>query len=226
MRVAPLTGLAAVVFTVVGFLLFGDTPAYDAPGRQVRFYYADHQGQLGVSLYFLVVAAVLFVFFAAYLARLVRDVPPGDGWLHRVVFAGGVLVAVGFLIGATLTLALLDLADESSATPQALQALNAVNEDFFIPFVGGMGLMLLATGLATARASASPLPRWLSWAAVVLGVLVFVPWVGFFAFMAAGIWVIIVSVLLARRPAPASSPEGGLSAGPASPPGPGPAERN
>ncbi|MET9453549.1 hypothetical protein ABZY05_00455 [Streptomyces canus] len=201
MRVAPLTGLVAVVFTVIGFLLFGDTPAYDAPGRQVRFYYSDHQGQLGVGLYFLVVASVLFVFFAAHLARLVRDIAPGDGWLHHVVFSGGVLVAVGFLVGASLTLALLDLSDKSSATPEALQALNAVNEDFFIPFVAGMGLMLLATGLATVRAPDSPLPRWLAWAAVVVGVLVFIPWVGFFAFILAGAWVAVVSVLLARRPA-------------------------
>jgi len=202
MRVAPLTGLAAVVFTVVGFLLYGDTPGYDAPGREVRFYYADHQGQLGTSLYLLVIASILFVFFAAHLARLVQGVPSAGDWLHRVVFAGGVLIAVGFLVGSALTLALLDLSDKSSATDGALQALNAINEDFFIPFVGGMGLMLLATGLATVRAAASPLPRWLSWAAVGIGVLVFVPWVGFFAFMLAGVWVAVVSVLLARRPAP------------------------
>lgn len=112
----------------------------------------------------------------------------------------GVLIAVGFLVGATLTLALLDLSDQSSATPQALQALNAVNEDFFIPFVVGMGLMLLATGFATVRAADSPLPRWLSWAAIALGVLVLIPWVGFFAFMLAGVWVIVASILLARRP--------------------------
>jgi hypothetical protein len=115
-----------------------------------------------------------------------------------VVLAGGVLIGVGFLVGAALTLALLDLSDKSSASPQALQALNAVNEDFFIPFVGGMGVMLLAAGLATVRANGSPLPRWMSWAALVLGVLVFIPWVGFFAFMLAGVWVIIASVLLAR----------------------------
>ncbi|MEU0414412.1 hypothetical protein ABZ307_42515 [Streptomyces griseorubiginosus] len=201
MRAAPYTGLAAVVLTVVGFLLLGDTPEYDAPGRQVRFYYADHQGQVGTSLYLLVIAAVLFVFFAAYLSRAVRDLTPGGGWLHRAVLAGGVLIAGGFLAGAALTLALLDLSDKSSATPQALQALNAVNEDFFVPFVVGMGVMLLATGLATVRAADSPLPRWLSWAAIALGVLVLVPWVGFFAFMLAGVWVIIASILLARRPA-------------------------
>ncbi|MFJ4199375.1 hypothetical protein ACIP2Y_07015 [Streptomyces sviceus] len=199
MRVAPLTGVVAVALTVAAFLLLGDTPGLGASGREVRSYYDDHRAQTGVSLYLLVIAAVLFVFFAAYLARAVRDLPPGGEWLHRVVLAGGVLIAAGFLVGAALTLALLDLSDKSSATPPALQTLNAVNEDFFIPFVAGMGLMLLAAGLATVRAGDSPLPRWLSWAALVLGVLVFVPWAGFFAFALAGVWVLIASVLLGRR---------------------------
>lgn len=198
MRVAPLTGVVAVALAVAGFLLLGDTPGVGAPGREVRSWYDDHRAQTGVSLYLLVIAAVLFVFFAAYLARAVRDLPPAGGWLHRVVLAGGVLIAVGFMVGATLTLALLDLSDKDTAGPQALQTLNAVSEDFFIPFVGGMGLMLLAAGLATVRADGSPLPRWLSWAALVLGVLVFIPWVGFFAFLLAGVWVVVASVLLGR----------------------------
>ncbi|MER6287396.1 hypothetical protein [Streptomyces sviceus] len=199
MRVAALTGVVAVAFTVAAFLMLGDTPGVGASGREVRSYYDDHRASTGVSLYLLVIAAVLFVFFAAYLARAVRDLPPGGEWLHRVVLAGGVLIAAGFLVGAALTLALLDLSDKSSATPPALQTLNAVNEDFFIPFVAGMGLMLLAVGLATVRAGDSPLPRWLSWAALALGVLVFIPWVGFFAFVLAGVWVLIASVLLGRR---------------------------
>ncbi|MEU9171387.1 hypothetical protein AB0D34_26900 [Streptomyces sp. NPDC048420] len=199
MRTAPLTGVVAVALTVAAFLLLGDTPGTGATGREVGSYYDDHQAQVAVGLYLLVIASVLFVFFAAYLARAVRDVPLG-GWLHRVVLAGGVLLAAGFLVGSTLTLALLDLSDKSAVAPGALQALNAVNEDFFIPFVGGMGLMLLATGLAAVRGTGSPLPRWLSWAALVLGVLVFIPWVGFFAFMLAGVWVIVASVLLARHP--------------------------
>ncbi|MET8079880.1 hypothetical protein [Streptomyces sp. NPDC005303] len=201
MRTAPLTGVVAVALTVAAFLLLGDTPGTGAPGREVRSYYDDHRAQTGVSLYLLVIAAVLFVFFAACLARAVRDVQPGE-WLHRVVLAGGVLLAAGFLVGAAITLALLDLSDKSSASPQALQALNVLNEDFFIPFVAGMGLMLLATGLATVGATGSPVPRWLTWAALVLGVLVFIPWVGFFAFALAGVWVITASVLLARRSTP------------------------
>ncbi|AXE84959.1 hypothetical protein [Streptomyces sp. Go-475] len=200
MRVAPLTGLVAVVLTLVGFLLFGDTPDYDATGSEARAFYADHEARTGAGLYLLVLAAVFFVFFAAHLAHVVRDVPAGGGWLHRVVLGGGLLLALGFLTGSALTLALVDLADEPTASGPALQALNALSESFFIPFVGGLGVLLLGAGLATVRAAVSPLPRWLAWAAVVIGVLVFVPWAGFFAFMAGGLWIAVTSVLLSRRP--------------------------
>ncbi|MET7698860.1 hypothetical protein [Streptomyces sp. NPDC005485] len=202
MRVAPLSGLLAVALTVVSFLLLGDTPDVDTPGRQVGSYYDAHQGRTFVSLYLLVLAGALFIFFAAYLARVVRSTPSSVDWLRRVVLAGGVLIAAGFWTGAGINLALVDLADKSGAGRDTLQALNALSEDFFIPFVGGMGLMLLAAGLATVRAPVGALPRWLGWAGIVLGVLVFIPWVGFFAFMLSGLWVIVTAVLLARRPHP------------------------
>jgi len=200
MRVAPLSGLLAVVLTVVGFLVLGDTPDVDATGREVGSFYDAHQGRTWLCLYLLVLAGALFVFFAAYLARVVRSRPSSGDWLRRVVMAGGVLIAAGFWTGAAINLALVDLADKSSARDATLQALNALSEDFFIPFVGGMGLLLLGAGLATVRAASTILPLWLGWAAVALGVLVFIPWIGFFAFMLSGLWTIVVSVLLARRP--------------------------
>ncbi|MFH8498319.1 hypothetical protein [Streptomyces coeruleorubidus] len=46
----------------------------------------------------------------------------------RVVLDGGLLLAIGFLTGAGLTLALVDLADEPTASGPALQALNALND--------------------------------------------------------------------------------------------------
>jgi hypothetical protein len=143
------------------------------------------------------VAVVLTL--AAHLARVVRVVPASGGWLHRVVLGGGLLLAIGFLAGSSLILALLDLADEPTASGPALHALNTLNEDFFIPVFVGMALMLPGAGLATVRAAVSPLPRWLAWAAVVLGVLVFVPWVSYFALLASYLWVAVTSVLLSLR---------------------------
>ncbi|MFI9772413.1 hypothetical protein ACIHJG_37000 [Streptomyces sp. NPDC052415] len=203
---APLTGLLAVVFTIVAFVLLGGTPDADAPGGEVRSFYSAHEGQGAASLYLLVLAGALFVFFAARLARDLHGITSASGdWLHHVVFGGGLLIAVGFWTGASLALALLDLSDEPGVSDGTLQTLNALNETFFIPFIGGMGVMLLAAGLALVRRTAAGvLPRWLGWVAIVVGVLLFVPWVGFVAFILAGLWVITTSVLLALRPGAAS----------------------
>ncbi|MFF8234061.1 hypothetical protein [Streptomyces caelestis] len=135
MRIAPLTGLVAVVLTLVGFLLLGDTPGYDAIGSAVRAFFEDHQARTGASLYLLELASVFFVFFAAHLARAVRDVPASGGRLR----------------------------------------------------------------LATVRAAVSPLPRRPARAAVVLGVLVFIPWVSYFALPASYLWVAVASVPLSLR---------------------------
>ncbi|WP_274564906.1 hypothetical protein [Streptomyces spiramyceticus] len=156
MRFAPLTGLLAVLFTVVAFLLIGDTPSVDAPADEVRTFYADHEAQGLWSLFLLVVAGALFVFFAAFLARALHQSPVGNGWLHHVIVAGGVLIAAGFWVGSSIALALVDLADEAAAGNDTLQALHALSEDFFIPFVAGVAVMLLAAGLTVVRAAVSP----------------------------------------------------------------------
>jgi hypothetical protein len=43
------------------------------------------------------------------------------------------------------------------------------------------------------------LPPFVAWAAVVLGVLALVPIVGFFATMFAGIWLVVISLMLFAR---------------------------
>jgi hypothetical protein len=109
-----------------------------------------------------------------------------------------VLSAGGFWIAASLALALVDASDKRRVTGPAFQAVNAIGSDFFVPFVAGTGGMLFAAGLGTGR-SGTPLPRWPGWAGIALGVLTSIPWVGFFAFHAAGPWFIAASLLLARR---------------------------
>ncbi|MET7693539.1 hypothetical protein ABZT06_37180 [Streptomyces sp. NPDC005483] len=75
-----------------------------------------------------------------------------------MVLASGVLLAARFLVGATLPWACWTSRTGPQPGRQALQALHAIGEDFFIPFVAGMGLMLLAAGLATVRANTRRCP--------------------------------------------------------------------
>ncbi|MFK8908494.1 hypothetical protein [Streptomyces sp. YS-3] len=193
-----MTGLVAVVLIAVAFGVGGDTPGIGDSGPQIRLFYQEHDTRQAVSLYLLILAGVLLVFFAGSLRHHLAE-SDRHGWLPQVAFAGGILSAAGFWLGSAVTLALIDASDKQKVGGPALQAMNVISNDLFIPFVGGIGTMLLAAGLDTARRG-TPLPRWLGWAGIVLGVLMFIPWVGFFAFLVSGLWIIIASVLLARRP--------------------------
>jgi hypothetical protein len=81
----------------------------------------------------------------------------------------------------------------------------------FFTVAVGTSAFLLGAGVGTLRTGA--LPNWLAWAAIVIGVLAVTP-VGFFAFLALGIWTLIVSVMLFMREREAdegSSSQGGTS---------------
>jgi hypothetical protein len=74
----------------------------------------------------------------------------------------------------------------------AVQAINAIVWDYYIPFIVGVSVFLLAAGISIVRHGA--LPTWLGWVAVVLGVIAATPF-GFFALLAGALWILVVSIL-------------------------------
>ena len=212
MRLGPFTGIVAVILIVVAFSVGGSTPDIGDPGLQIKLFYHQHDTRQAVAVYLLALAAVVLVFFAGNLRHHLAEADR-HGWLPQVAFAGGILSAAGFWTGASLTLAMVDASDKERVGGQAFQSMNAISTDFFIPFVAGIGIMVLATGLDTAR-SGRPLPRWLGWAGIILGVATFIPWVGFGAFLACGLWIIVASVFLARRPKAEAPAEPNVAAPP------------
>lgn len=200
MRFGPLNGLVAVILAAIAFALQGDTPGVGSSGFTVRLFYTRHDTAQGVGLYLLLVAGIFLVFFAGSLRHALATTDR-SGWLPDVALAGGALAALGFWISAGLTLCLVEAAGEQMVGGGALQALNVLSGDLFMPFLAGVGVMLLAAGLSTARSS-GPLPHWLGWIAFVLGVLMFIPFAGFIGLCLAGLWIIAVSVWLAGPPRP------------------------
>ena len=53
-------------------------------------------------------------------------------------------------------------------------------------------------GVAGSSIRTAALPKWLGWAALVLGIVYFTP-AGFVAFGLSGIWIIIASILMFQR---------------------------
>ena len=100
--------------------------------------------------------------------------------------------------GLVLTALSWAAADTVGKVPVAVtQSIHVLSHDVLFPLAAGGAVFLVAAGVLGVRTRA--LPAWLSWVAVVLGVASITP-IGFLAFLAAVLWIAIVSVLLYRRP--------------------------
>jgi hypothetical protein len=201
----PLSGVVAVALIIASFLLGGEPPDTDAPVDEVVDFYTENDGEIQGSSGLLALGALFFLFFSTNVAGVLRRAQGETGGSSALSFAGGILFAVGATIFAGIGFTLGDAVDELDAS--AVQTLHVMNMNMFFPIAVGTAAFFLGSGIATVKTGA--LPKWLGWIAIVLGIIAVTP-VGFAAFMALGLWTVIVSVMLAMR-------AGSEPAGPAGP---------
>jgi hypothetical protein len=190
---APLTGVVFVILVVIAFAVGGSSPDIKDSPQKILKYYNDHDSKQMFSAALLALSTVFLFFFLGVLRTVLRAVEGTVGRLSAVAFGGGLVLGVGMLSFAGFTFTVADAADH--LTPDAAQAINALNSDFFFPLAAGLSTLLLATGISGVRTRV--LPAWLSWIAIVLGIAAITP-AGFFAFLAFGLWVLAVSLVLWR----------------------------
>lgn len=201
-RWLPLTGIVFVVMVIVGFIVGGEPP--DAAGNsaeEIAQFYTDNRGRLMAGILILFVATVLFVFFASYLRSVLDRGAGEDGMFSRIAFVGAVVFAVGGAIDGALLFAMNEAAGEIE--PAQLETLQAFWDNDFLPLALGVVLFALGSGISIVLHKA--LPVWLGWIAIVIGVIGMTP-IGWIAFMATGVWILIVSVMLLMSEGKAASP--------------------
>lgn len=191
---APLTGALFVVLTVVSFILGGEPPDADDRVRKVVEYWVDHDAANMIGAVMEGLAAVSLLFFAATLRRALRREEDDAGILSVVAMGGGIVAAAGIGVDAAIRFAAADLAGD--VDPVVIQTLNAMWSDFFFPMAIGFATLILAVGLSALRTRV--IPVWLAWIGLILVVAFFTP-AGFVAFLASGLWFLVVSILLWRR---------------------------
>ena len=195
-RLLPLSGIVFVVLLLVAVVgLGGNTPESDASAAKVAAFYGDQSGRQFFAAFVLAATAPFLVFFASALAACVRL---DGGHRHRpiwerVVTAGAAITAAAAVIAALIHFALADGADQN-VSPIALQALNVLDANVWLPFNSGLGVMML--GAAGLLLTETVLPRWLGWLALLAGVALFIPFADFIALIVALLWIILVSVML------------------------------
>jgi hypothetical protein len=190
----PLTGLLFVVLAIIGFAVSGEPPDAKDPAQEIVAHYVDNENSVIFGAALVGFAAVALVFFAGYLRTVLRAAEGEGGMLSALTLAGAAIMAVGAALDATISFSLAEAADDIE--PAAVQALQALFDNDFMPIAVGTVVFLLSTGIAIARYGV--LPRWLGWIAIVLAVVGLTP-LGFAAFLGSGVWIAIVSVLLALR---------------------------
>lgn len=199
-RLAPLTGIAAVVLTVVMVIVVGEPPDVDKSTAEVVAYWDDTKHIVGAVL--LMLAGALLVWFGGSVRAMLRQAEGEPGRLAAVAFGGFVILGLGFAAFAGFEFAAAETAgDVPGEVTHTLATLDAY---FFFPAALGQFLALLATAVVVLRHGG--LPRWLAYAAIVIAIVLITP-LAFAGVVAMAIWIVIVSILLYRHAgAPAPGP--------------------
>jgi hypothetical protein len=205
-RFAPLSGVAFVVLLIVGFIpVGGNTPNTDDSASKIISFYKDNQSKEIAAVIIVALAALFLALFAVAIRDYLRDTGGGEFW-PTVALVGGAVAVAGLFVAGSTHFALIDganLSHHRTLSPEAMVAVNAIDNDNFIQFTVPLGIMLLGAAGAVLKGGAA-LPKWMAWVAVVLLVVYFTP-VGFLAFGLTGIWIIIASILMYRRSAGAAA---------------------
>jgi hypothetical protein len=211
--IAPLTGVAFVVVGIIGFIVGGEPKDADRPAQEIVQWYVDNKDSAQAGAVIGAAAGLLLIFFGAYLRSVLQAAAGVGSILPIVSFIGLVIVALGFAIDGTILFANAEAADQDSVDPVAVQALQALWDNDFIPILLGAAAFLWATGIAIIRTAVFPV--WLGWLMIVLGVISFTP-IGFVSAIGAALIVLALSIVLTLRARAAAMP-------PVPPPPPAPA---
>jgi hypothetical protein len=193
----PLSGIAFVALAVIGVAVGGSSPSPDAAADEVLSFYRDNENRARAGIWFFAFAMPFLPLFASSLAGLQR--PEGlDSrvvW-RRLLLVGAAIMSATLGVAITTQLALADSSTETQIAPEVMQALNVIAGYVVYALLPATGTMMLgAAGWLLGR---ERLHGWLGWAALVLGIGLFVPFFGVLALILSLVWIIVVSVTLFR----------------------------
>jgi hypothetical protein len=199
-RWLPLTGILSVLIIVAGFLL-GEPPDASHPPQEIVDFYVDNGDKLQYGTIGFIIALILFVTFGSYLRTVLDRGEGSTGISSLIAFSGAVVFAVGGAIDATIQFGIIEAVDDLE--PTQIQTLQALWDNDWVPIQLGITMFILASGLSIVRHKS--LPVWLGWIAIVIGIVGLTP-VGFVAFLATGVWILVLGVMLLINEGSAATP--------------------
>ncbi|HUJ64568.1 MAG TPA: hypothetical protein VLX59_03455 [Acidimicrobiales bacterium] len=194
-RWGPVCGVLFVVLLVASSFIFSTPSTSKSPQYLLNWYsQTSHKRQVNISGVIADISVVFGLFWFGYLK---------DRWgrndlgarLSPIFLAGAILFAGGGLMFSGAQFALGD--DPKKMLPATAQTLNFLASDIGVGALEvGLSILMWAAGFIIYKTGV--LPRWMAWVSFVLAVVALAGPIGFFAFLATGIWVLVVAFLMWR----------------------------
>ena len=170
-RYGAASGAVAIVLFLVGGLVIGDEPEFDAGASEVAAFFADNQERIQLGAAIEALWAPLFVWFLATVASVARATgPPGARRAGTIALACGSIFLGLFLVDVT-ALAVAALRPENmAAAPELAAALRDASwlaQGMAAPLGSAV---LLAFAFLTLRHRAV-WPEWLGWLAMAAALI-------------------------------------------------------
>lgn len=205
-KLLPISGILSALLLAGATFGTPSAPqvASDNHAEVVAFYH-DHASAISLTN---IILGLLAVFFLVPLVTEIRAVlrsgEAGEAIYSTLAMIGGTMVAVGISVMALSGAVVASAVDAGLSDDTVLSA--AIAADYtWMPWVVGAAVFLWSVGLGGLRTAA--LPKWLSWASIVLGALCLTGIGGIAVFMVMPLWLLATSItLLRKQSSPASAP--------------------
>jgi hypothetical protein len=193
LRAGPVAGILFVVLSIAGLLIHGyPANSQDAVRKWVA---TTDPTRFAIGIWLEAFAFMLFLVFAAWLLRTLQR-PAAPRWLADVAMGSAVLATGSALLTNGVWTAVLD-AGRAGIEIGSLYAVRVVAQDIFNASL--FFYAFFALGAAVVAGVGNALPRWLSWSAAAVGILMLVPVASSAAILAFYVWILAVNVVALRR---------------------------
>jgi hypothetical protein len=198
-RLAPLDGIAAVIFWVAGVAVLqgkAHQPAWDASPAQALRFFKVHTGTVLLGTLLFGFGTLFFLWFLGLIRTQLGPAEGGQRRLSSIAYAGGIVMATCLLLTPAVHAA--GAINNVGLSPDAAQVYLGINAGFYWAAGLSGAVFLFATGLTSLATGA--FPPWLAWASIAIAVwLVIVPIAWIALVYVFPLWLIAVSLLLWTR---------------------------
>jgi hypothetical protein len=204
-KLAPLTGVVAVILWVIGVAILegADAPDTDSPPAEALSYFQGDENAILAGTFVFMLGALFFLWFVGSLRAALYWAEGRQGRLSATAFAGGIATGISaLLLPAGSAIGALNNDDLSA---EAAQVLLMQSDMFFYAAELAAAVLLIATALIALRTQV--LPVWLAWITLLIALVLLIPPIGWAALIfGVTLWTILVALLLYVKPPPPPGP--------------------